>query len=179
VLFQVIPTPVSEFWELELSCFGKTEFADVCRYPKFLDDRKYSVKGWTDFRDVIWDEARFVANSKSFCFEKEWNVTAKFTEIDKSIVATENVVAMIPRMDDIESGEVEVLQLLLYFLGIAPWDMRTRDSGIPFCIEKRKFKEFEDVCGFFVRFVYNNFQSMNLWNWKESWNEEVGFRLEE
>jgi hypothetical protein len=108
-LFRVIPTPVREFWELELSCFGKTEFADVCRDPKFLDDRKYSVKGWTDFGDVIWDEACFVANSKSSCFKEEWNVTAKFTEIDKTIVATEDVVAMIPRVDNVESGEVKVL----------------------------------------------------------------------
>jgi hypothetical protein len=58
---------------------------------------------------VIWDEARFVADSKSFCFEKEWNVTAKFTKIDKTIVATDDVVAMIPRVDEVKSGEVEVL----------------------------------------------------------------------
>jgi hypothetical protein len=85
------------------------EFMDVSRYPKFLSDRKYSVKGWTDFGDVVWDEARFVANSKSSCFEEEWNTTAKFTEIDKSIVATEDVVAMIPRVDNVKSREVEVL----------------------------------------------------------------------
>jgi hypothetical protein len=57
--------------------------------------------------------------------------------------------------------------------------MRTRDSRIPFCIEERKFKKLEDVCSFFVRFVYNDFQSMDLWNRKESWDEEVGIGLEE
>jgi hypothetical protein len=128
---------------------------------------------------VVWDEAYFVANSKSFCFEKEWNVTTKFTEIDKTIVATNNVVAMIPRMDFIKSGEMRALKLFLYSLGKASWDVRTRDSWIPFCIEERKFKELEDVCSFFVQFVYYNFQSMDLWNWKESWDEEIGFGLEE
>jgi hypothetical protein len=128
---------------------------------------------------VIWDEACSVANSKSFCFEKERSVTAKFTEVSKTIVATNDVVAMIPRMYFVKSGEIRVLKLFLYSLGKASWDMRTRDSWIPFCIKKRKFKELKDICGFFVRFVYNNFQSMNLWNRKESWDEEVGFGLEE
>jgi hypothetical protein len=57
--------------------------------------------------------------------------------------------------------------------------VRTRDSRIPFCIEERKFKELEDIRSFFVLFVYNYFQSMDLWNRKESWDEEVGIGLEE
>jgi hypothetical protein len=140
------------------------EFVDIWRYLKFLDNRKYSVKGWMDFGNMIWDEAGFVANSKSFCFEKEWNVTAKFTEIDKMIIATNDVVAMIPRMDFIKSRKMGALELFLYSLGKAPWDMRTRDSRIPFCIEEREFKELEDVHSFFVRFVYNDIQSVDLWN---------------
>jgi hypothetical protein len=89
-----------------------------------------------DFRDIIWDEASFVANSKSSCFEEKWNVAAKFTEIDKAIVATDDIVAMIPRMDFIKSREVEVLELFLYSLGVTSWDVRTRDSRIPLCIKK-------------------------------------------
>jgi hypothetical protein len=133
-----------------LSWFGKTEFADIWGYLEFLDDRKYSIEGWADFGDMIWDEAVFVASSKSFCFEKEWNITAKFTEIDKTIIATNNVVAMIPRMDFIKSGEMGVLKLFLYSLGKVSWDVRTRDSRIPFVLKNRSSKSSKMFVASFV-----------------------------